>query len=135
MYFPLLLINYVGYFSIKENSLTSSCLIVVVILAEGSYLVNLDGMYKVHLQMLNGKLVTVNANPFCTIQDLKQSIYALENIPVCDQRMIYGGRQLEDLQTLAQYNISQYSKIYVMERLIGGGGPLCQEGRNWCKTC
>jgi len=41
-----------------------------------------------------------------TVADLKQKIFEQRNIAVKDQRLLYGGKMLEDAKTLESYNIN-----------------------------
>lgn len=59
----------------------------------------------VTIKTLTGQSHTVPVNMTYTIKDLKDSLEAIANIPVDQQRLIYAGKQLEDQFTLEQYNI------------------------------
>lgn len=55
-----------------------------------------------------------------TIGDVKEMIEVRENINRAEQRLIYGGKQLEDWRTLADYNVQKESTLDLVNRLIGG---------------
>ncbi|MCI83436.1 ubiquitin, partial [Trifolium medium] len=51
--------------------------------------------------------------------DVQQKILNKEGIPCKDQRLIFSGKQLEENQTLADYNITEKSTIHLVLRMIG----------------
>jgi len=55
-----------------------------------------------------------------SIEHLKKQIYETEGIQESEQRLIYGGKQLEDGQTLQDYNVEPDSTIHLVLKLKGG---------------
>jgi hypothetical protein len=74
----------------------------------------------VHIKTATGKSMFVKINPADTILQLKKKIYLTEDVSLESQRIVYGGKQLEDHHTLCHYNISNESILHIVLRLRGG---------------
>jgi hypothetical protein len=55
-----------------------------------------------------------------TVKMLKELVMEKEGIPADEQRVIFGGKQLEDGRTIADYNIEDGSTVHDVLRLRGG---------------
>jgi ubiquitin C len=75
---------------------------------------------QVFVKTLTGKDMTLNVEPTMMVEHLKKQISATEGIQESDQRLIYGGKQLEDGQTLQDYNVEPDSTIHLVLKLKGG---------------
>ncbi|KIL88375.1 hypothetical protein FAVG1_08454 [Fusarium avenaceum] len=91
------------------------------------------GPIEISLKTLTGKVVKLECELFNTIYELKTKFQDKEGIPTDQQRMIYGGKQLEEDRTLADYSIHMDSIINVVLRLRGGGMCIIiqYEGKEW----
>ena len=74
----------------------------------------------IQIKTVTGKSIFVKINPAETILQLKKQIYLMEDISLESQRIIFGGKQLEDNHTLCHYNITNESTVCIIIRLRGG---------------
>jgi len=69
---------------------------------------------------LTNRTRVIRVKPDATILELKQAFFDSDGVPVDAQRLIWGGKELEDEHTLQFYDIQQESTIYPVLRLRGG---------------
>ncbi len=79
----------------------------------------LGGM-QIYVRSLTGRLLTLQVEPNALVRTVKSAIEAQEGIPADDQRLIWGGKDLEDGRTLAEYNILREANLVVILRIRGG---------------
>eukprot|EP00759_Apiculatamorpha_spiralis_P057693 PhF_6_TR8750/c2_g3_i1/m.13781 len=73
------------------------------------------------VQHSTGQRITLEVEPDDTIENVKAKIQDTIFTSPDNQRLIYAGNQIEDHRTVAFYNITRHSKIYMLIRLRGNG--------------
>jgi len=62
---------------------------------------------------------TVEVQPSDLVLDVKRSITKAIGLAPSEQRLVFAGRQMEDANTLAQYNVQRGSTFHLLSRLLG----------------
>jgi large subunit ribosomal protein L40e len=75
---------------------------------------------RIYVKLYTGKTITIDADSYDTILDVKHKITDIVGIPTDRQRLIYAGKLLYDNHTLEDYNIPTDATFTLVCRTGGG---------------
>jgi hypothetical protein len=80
-----------------------------------------EGGIQIFVVTLSGKSITVPVAPGGTVARVKDEVFAREGIPPPEQRLLFGGKQLDDDgRALEAYGVGKESTLHLSLRLRGG---------------
>lgn len=78
------------------------------------------GGMQLFVKTMTGKTVSIEVEAGESIEEVKAKISEKEGIPPEQQRLIFGGQQLEDAKSLEDYGVGDDDTFHLVLRLRGG---------------
>ena len=77
------------------------------------------GGFQILVKTLIGNIITLEVEPFDTIEVVKEKIQDKTKIPPYQQQLLRDGRQLEEGRSLSDYRIYSWDTLQLVLRLRG----------------
>jgi len=74
----------------------------------------------IKVRTLTGKEIELDIDNDYKISQIKEKVEEKEGIPPVQQRLIFGGKQMTDEKTAAEYSLSAGATIHLVLALRGG---------------
>jgi len=87
------------------------------------------GSLQVFVKTFAGKTITVEVEPDESIESLKNKVQSKEGVPPNQQRLLFGGKQLDSRKSISDYDIEDESTMHMVLRLRGG--EVEEEEQRW----
>uniref|UniRef100_A0AC34FZ51 Ubiquitin-like domain-containing protein n=1 Tax=Panagrolaimus sp. ES5 TaxID=591445 RepID=A0AC34FZ51_9BILA len=85
-----------------------------------NFISNNEIFFQIFVRIHNGKIQPFDVVARETVKAVKRKISTKFGIPVCEQRLMFAAKQLEDAKCLSDYCIQRESSLQLLLRLPGG---------------
>ncbi|RKO99500.1 hypothetical protein CXG81DRAFT_30187 [Caulochytrium protostelioides] len=75
---------------------------------------------QIKVKTLTGKEIKIDIEPSDTILRIKERVEEKEGIPPLQQRLIFGGKQMDDSKDASTYKVEGGSVLHLVLALRGG---------------
>mmetsp|Transcript_83 Transcript_83/g.238 ORF Transcript_83/g.238 Transcript_83/m.238 type:complete len:80 (-) Transcript_83:24-263(-) len=75
---------------------------------------------EIKIKTLTGKELAIDVEPDDKIERIKERVNEREGIPPPQQRLIFGGKQMQDDKTVREYGIDAGTVLHLVLALRGG---------------
>ena len=75
---------------------------------------------QIFIRTVDNRTITVEVSDDETVTSLKQKLQDKEGIPANQQRLVFGGKQMQDGRSLSDYAVTKEATIYLVLKLVGG---------------
>jgi ubiquitin C len=81
-------------------------------------------MQQIFVKTLTGKTITLNVELSDAVEYIKSIVETKTGIPADEQRLIFGGKQLQDGRILSDFYVQRESTLHLVLRLRNGKPPI-----------
>lgn len=78
-------------------------------------------LFDIYIKTLTGHTTPISVTSDFTIAHVKAALEEKENIPACEQRLVFSSKSLDDDETIGSAGIPCNGTIYLVIKLRGGG--------------
>jgi hypothetical protein len=81
-------------------------------------------LFDIYIKTLTGHTTPISVTKEFTIAHVKAALEEKENIPACEQRLVFSSKSLDDDETIGSAGIPCNGTIYLVIKLRGGGAEF-----------
>jgi len=74
-------------------------------------------LFKIYVKVFNGNTYTINAKPTDSVSNIKYKVQLASKISTDSQRLIFGGKQLENYRTVSDYGVNPEDTLHLILKI------------------